>query len=139
MNAAAGTRSTAHPAGPAHWPTGNCHSLGENEDHMSNFSDGFIHVDYNHADNAGQDMIQQSQAIATIVSNLEMELNELKESWIGDDKDVYARVQAAWNQAVENISKLLSTHSALLGDISGDYQRREASRVQSWSTVKIGG
>ncbi|MBT2413573.1 WXG100 family type VII secretion target [Streptomyces sp. ISL-12] len=106
---------------------------------MSNFSDGYIHVDYNHADNAGQDMIQQSRAIATIVSNLEMELGELKESWVGDDKDVYAQVQAEWDQAVTNISKLLENNSLLLGDISQDYQRRERSRAQSWSTVKIGG
>ena len=53
-----------------------------------NFSDGYIYVDYSHMNNAADDMVQQTKAIATTLSNLEMELGELRNTWIGDDRDV---------------------------------------------------
>ncbi|MEU7467501.1 WXG100 family type VII secretion target [Streptomyces sp. NPDC044984] len=105
---------------------------------MSNFSDGYIHVDFLHADNAGQDMIQQSQAIANIVAHLENELSELKQSWIGEDKDAYTEVQKAWDTAVDNISKLLGQYQLLLQEITGDYSRQARSRSEAWQSVKIG-
>ncbi|MFF3243765.1 WXG100 family type VII secretion target [Streptomyces sp. NPDC002870] len=101
-------------------------------------SDGFIYVDYKHAENASEDMISQSQAIMSIIENMEMELTELKSTWIGDDRDIYSTVQANWNQAIENIKLLLANHSSLLTDISGNYRFTENSLAQRWGDIKIG-
>ncbi|GAA4792666.1 WXG100 family type VII secretion target [Streptomyces ziwulingensis] len=102
------------------------------------FSDGYIYVDYNHAEGAAEDMISQSQSIMSIISNLEMELAELRNSWIGDDRDVYSDVQAKWDQAVQNIKDLLANHSSLLTDISSNYRYTEQNLSQRWGDIRIG-
>lgn len=103
------------------------------------FTDGYIYVDYNHAEGAAEDMVAQSQAIMSIVENLEMELSELRNSWIGDDREVYSEVQAKWDGAVQNIKNLLANHSGLLNEISSGYRHSEQSLTQRWSDIRIGG
>lgn len=105
---------------------------------MSDFTDGYIYVDYSHMSNAADDMITQTKAIATTLENLEMELNELKNTWIGDDKDAYTQKQQAWDNAVKGMEDLLTKHSALLTSVSENYQYSEQSLTQMWDSVKIG-
>ncbi|MFE0425045.1 WXG100 family type VII secretion target [Streptomyces sp. NPDC058953] len=105
---------------------------------MTDFSDGYIYVDYSHMNNAADDLISQTKAIDSILTNLDAELNELRNSWIGDDKDVYAQKQQVWNSAVEAMEQLLTKHSALLTNVSENYQYSERSLTQMWDSVKIG-
>ncbi|MFE6281205.1 WXG100 family type VII secretion target [Streptomyces sp. NPDC057877] len=105
---------------------------------MSDFTDGQIYVDYRHASNAADDMVQQTRAIASILVNLDAELQELKATWEGEDRDVYNTKQAAWNNAVEAMKTLLENHSRLLTDVSGNYQYSEKSLTQLWSEVRVG-
>ena len=102
------------------------------------FSDGYIYVDYNHAEGAADDMVSQSQSIMSILANLEMELAELRNSWIGEDRDVYSEVQAKWDNAVENIKNLLANHSGLLTEISANYRSTEQNLSQRWGDIRIG-
>jgi WXG100 family type VII secretion target len=105
---------------------------------MSDFSDGQIYVDYSHMQNAADDMVQQTKAIASILANLDAELQELKATWEGDDREVYAQKQMAWNQAVDAMKSLLASHSALLTDVSDGYQYSEKSLTQLWEGVRVG-
>ncbi|MCC8338946.1 WXG100 family type VII secretion target [Streptomyces sp. R1] len=101
-------------------------------------TDGYIYVDYSHMSNAADDMVQQTKAIATTLSNLEAELGALRNSWIGDDKEQYDRKQKAWDNAVIAMERLLTSHSALLTDVSENYQYSEKSLSSMWSSVQIG-
>ncbi|MGW1269609.1 WXG100 family type VII secretion target [Streptomyces sp. NPDC002491] len=103
-----------------------------------NLADGYIHVDYAHVNNAADDMVQQTKAIATTLASLEAELGELKKTWYGEDADVYRQKQAAWDQAVTTMEKLLVSHATLLNDIHGSYRYSENSLTQMWSEVGIG-
>ncbi|MFJ7078533.1 WXG100 family type VII secretion target [Streptomyces sp. NPDC098781] len=105
---------------------------------MSNYSDGYIYVDYAHMNNAADDMVHQTDAIAKILSQLEMELNELRNSWIGDDRDEYELKQTAWNNAVEKMKELLLSNATLLTDVSGNYRHTQNSLTDMWSSVRIG-
>ncbi|MDQ0784820.1 WXG100 family type VII secretion target [Streptomyces sp. B3I7] len=105
---------------------------------MSDYTDGYIYVDYSQMSNAADDMISQTRAIATTMSSLEQELNALRNSWIGDDKDVYDGKQRAWDNAVKGMEELLTKHSALLTTVSENYQYSERSLTQMWDSVKIG-
>ncbi|MFI1727861.1 WXG100 family type VII secretion target [Streptomyces acidicola] len=105
---------------------------------MSNFSDGFIYVDYGQMSNAADDMVQQTKAISSILTNLDAELTELKNSWVGDDRSVYDQKQASWNAAVDKMQQLLQSHSRLLTDVSENYQYSERSLTQLWDGVRIG-
>jgi WXG100 family type VII secretion target len=80
---------------------------------MSDFSDGQIYVDYSHMQNAADDMVQQTKAISSILANLDAELQELKATWEGDDREVYAQKQTAWNQAVAARQPLGTAHRRL--------------------------
>ncbi|MFJ2095306.1 WXG100 family type VII secretion target [Streptomyces sp. NPDC087901] len=102
------------------------------------FSDGYIFVDYRHAENAADDMVSQTQAIMSTMANLEMELAELRNTWIGDDREVYSQVQANWDQAMENLKTLLANHSSLLTGISDNYRFTEQNLAQKWSDIRIG-
>ena len=106
---------------------------------MPDFSDGLIYVDYSHMNNAADDMVQQTKAIDSILTNLEAELQELQKTWEGDDKEVYGKKQAAWNGAVEEMKRILAENSALLTDVSGTYKYSENSLTQLWQSVRIGG
>ncbi|MET7455522.1 WXG100 family type VII secretion target [Streptomyces sp. NPDC005574] len=103
-----------------------------------NLTDGYIYVDYNHMNNAADDMVQQTKAIANTLASLEAELGELKKSWYGEDAAMYAQKQAAWDAAVKNMETLLTSHSSLLTDISDSYRYSENSLSQMWSEVRIG-
>ncbi|MEV0850169.1 WXG100 family type VII secretion target [Streptomyces sp. NPDC049954] len=102
------------------------------------FSDGFIYVNYAHADNAAEDMRLQTQAIARTLSNLEMELQELKQSWEGDDREAYDGKQRAWDHAVQKMGDLLTSHAGLLNEIKNAYQNNERNLTQGWDGVRIG-
>ncbi|MDH6624498.1 WXG100 family type VII secretion target [Streptomyces sp. LBL] len=106
---------------------------------MPDFTDGKIYVDYSHMNNAADDMVQQTKAIDSILANLDKELQALKESWEGEDKDIYGDKQTAWNNAVEEMKRILAENSALLTDVSDSYQYSEKSLTQLWETVRIGG
>ncbi|RPK48575.1 WXG100 family type VII secretion target [Streptomyces sp. ADI93-02] len=103
------------------------------------FTDGQIYVDYSHMQNAADDMVQQTKAIDSILTNLEAELQELQKTWEGDDKAVYAEKQASWNHAVEEMKRILAENSALLNDVSDSYQYSEKSLTSLWESVRIGG
>lgn len=105
---------------------------------MSDLTDGYIHVEYSPVSNAADDMIQQTKAIEGTLSNLEMELNELKQTWYGEDASVYEQKQAAWDGAVATMQHLLSSHASLLTDVSDNYKYTEQSLSQLWSEVSIG-
>ncbi|GLY80322.1 WXG100 family type VII secretion target [Actinoallomurus iriomotensis] len=103
------------------------------------FTDGYIYVDYSHMSNAADDLVSQTKAIAQTISNMEMELSELKKSWIGDDKDTYTQKQTAWDNAIKAMENMLTQHSQLLDEISGSYKYNENNLSQMWSEVRIGG
>ncbi|MEU8522905.1 WXG100 family type VII secretion target [Streptomyces sp. NBC_01216] len=105
---------------------------------MSDFTDGHIYVDYRSMSNAADDMVQQTKAIASILVNLDAELQALKVSWEGDDRQVYDAKQAAWNGAVEAMKNLLENHSRLLTDVSGNYDHSEKKLTQLWESVRVG-
>ncbi|MBT3149324.1 WXG100 family type VII secretion target [Streptomyces sp. CHD11] len=105
---------------------------------MSDLTDGFIHVQYNHVNNAADDMVQQTRAIEGTLSQLEMELSELKQTWYGGDAEVYTQKQAAWDGAVVTMQNLLTSHAGLLTDVSESYKYTENSLSQLWSEVNIG-
>lgn len=102
------------------------------------FTDGFIYVDYNHMNNASDDLVFQTQAIAKTISSMEAELAELKKQWIGDDATVYNQKQHAWDEAVKTMEQILNSHSKLLDDISDSYKDHEHMLSQMWSEVRIG-
>ncbi|MFJ8613715.1 WXG100 family type VII secretion target [Streptomyces sp. NPDC093675] len=106
---------------------------------MPDMTDGNIYVDYNHVNNAADDMVAQTRAIATTLSSLEQELAALKQSWYGGDADVYRSKQLAWDTAVTNMESLLTSHASLLNEISDGYKYHENSLSQMWSEVRIGG
>ncbi|GGZ70675.1 WXG100 family type VII secretion target [Streptomyces subrutilus] len=105
---------------------------------MSDFTDGHIYVDYRHMSNAADDMVTQTKAIAGVLANLEAELQELKQTWEGEDRQVYNTKQQAWDNAVEAMKNLLANHSRLLTDVSDNYQYSEKSLTQMWGDVRIG-
>jgi WXG100 family type VII secretion target len=103
-----------------------------------NFTDGYIYVDYNHMNNAADDLVTQTKAIAQTLSNLEMEISRLKQMWIGNDADTYTDKQQKWDGAVQAMEQMLTSHAALLDDISGSYKWNENNLSQMWSEVRIG-
>lgn len=105
---------------------------------MTDFTDGYIHVDYAPMQNAADDMVQQTKAIDQTLTNLDAELQALRDMWIGDDKDVYNQKQTAWNNAVTEMERLLTSNANLLTGISDDYQYNEKSLTELWTSVKIG-
>ncbi|MGW0298790.1 WXG100 family type VII secretion target [Streptomyces anthocyanicus] len=104
----------------------------------NDLTDGYIYVDYNHMQNAADDMVQQTHAIARTIDSLNAELGELVKTWEGDDSEEYKKKQAAWNNAVVEMRKLLSSNAALLTEISDNYRYSENSLAQLWSDVKVG-
>ncbi|MCW2899454.1 MAG: hypothetical protein JWO67_1719 [Streptosporangiaceae bacterium] len=103
------------------------------------FTDGYIYVDYAHMNNAAEDLVSQTKAIATTISNMEQELGQLKQMWQGGDADTYNQKQAAWDNAVKAMEDMLTSHSQLLDEIAGSYKWNENSLTQMWSEVRIGG
>lgn len=102
------------------------------------FSDGHIYVDFKGTDNAAEDMRLQTQNIDKILTQLETELEKLKDSWEGEDRDVYVRKQKVWHEAVQEMKRLLASHAGLLDNIGDNYRTNQRNLTASWESVKIG-
>ncbi|MEW2396091.1 WXG100 family type VII secretion target [Streptomyces sp. NPDC046862] len=105
---------------------------------MSDFTDGHIYVDHSQMSNASEELNAQTNAIRTILSELEMQIQGLMNSWIGDDKDIYAQKQEIWNKAVDAMAHLLTQHSRLLESVSENYKASGNVLAERWGSVKIG-
>jgi WXG100 family type VII secretion target len=103
------------------------------------FTDGYIYVDYAHMNNAAEDLVSQTKAIAMTISSMEQELGQLKQMWQGGDADIYNQKQHAWDNAVKAMEDMLTSHSQLLDEIVGSYKYNENNLSQMWSEVRIGG
>ncbi|MFE4453473.1 WXG100 family type VII secretion target [Streptomyces sp. NPDC056796] len=101
------------------------------------FTDGEIYVSYDHMQNAADDMIHQTKAIHQTLVDLDAELQALKNSWNGEDKNMYTSKQEEWNGAVGAMNDLLVKNAHLLTEVSGNYQYTERSLNQMWSDVKV--
>nr|WSX54015.1 WXG100 family type VII secretion target [Streptomyces sp. NBC_00974] len=105
---------------------------------MSDLTDGYIHVEYSGVNNAIDDMVLQTKAIATTLSNLEAELGQLRKTWFGEDAQTYEGKQAAWDNAVLAMERMLTSNASLLDTIGGNYKYSEASLSAMWADVTIG-
>ncbi|NJQ06537.1 WXG100 family type VII secretion target [Streptomyces lonarensis] len=105
---------------------------------MSQFDDGNIYMDYRGVDNVVEDLHAQTRAIRQMLDQMDQELQPLRNSWVGDASEQYAIKQAAWNNAMTEMDRLLTQDAALLQNLGQGYRRREAGLGQTWSEVKIG-
>lgn len=101
------------------------------------FTDGYIHVDYDHMQNAADDMVHQTKAIAQTILDLNAELQPLMQTWSGEDKLAYGDKQQEWNAAVDGMKELLNRNAHLLTDVSDNYRYTEKSLTQMWSDIKV--
>ena len=104
-----------------------------------NLTDGYIYVSYAHVDNAVDDMRLQTKEIAKIITSLNDELQQLQQSWEGEDRLAYDEKQQAWNQAVENMGQWLDDNAKTLNQIRDMYTQNEKNQTQGWQDVKVGG
>ncbi|WP_335937619.1 WXG100 family type VII secretion target [Streptomyces sp. PTD5-9] len=104
----------------------------------SNKTDGIIHVEYHHVDQAAEDMRMQTQAIQNTIIALNEELAGLRGAWQGQDSVTYQQKQDAWNEASRRLSAVLRRHSGTLDDISDLYRRHELNTANDWQGVQIG-
>ncbi|MFH8625920.1 WXG100 family type VII secretion target [Streptomyces vietnamensis] len=103
----------------------------------SPFEDGVIHVDYAHIDNAIDNMVHQTKAIDQTLTNLDAELNVLRDGWEGDDRHAYTVCQTNWNQAVADMEALLASYIEVLNGAQNTYKYTEQSLAQLWADVKV--
>ncbi|MFJ3672574.1 WXG100 family type VII secretion target [Streptomyces sp. NPDC090106] len=101
------------------------------------FTDGEIYVSYDHMQNAADDMVSQTKAIHQTLVDLDAELQALRDTWSGIDKDAYSDKQSQWNSAVEAMNNLLVKNAKLLTEVSGNYQYTERKLNEVWSGVKV--
>ncbi|MGW3150333.1 WXG100 family type VII secretion target [Streptomyces sp. NPDC001177] len=106
---------------------------------MPDFNDGYIYVDFSHMDNTADDLVQQTRAIAQTVADMDMELNTLKDTWLGDDRDAYNIKQTAWNNAVAAMEQMLTAHAGVLTDVSDNYRYSGNSLTEMWQSVRVVG
>ncbi|MER8235782.1 WXG100 family type VII secretion target [Streptomyces sp. NPDC094049] len=103
-----------------------------------NFTDGRIYVSYAHVDNAVDDMRLQTTEIQKIISSLNDELQALKNSWEGEDREVYDEKQAAWNNAVAKMASWLQANAATLDQVRALYTSNERQQTQGWQDLRVG-
>ncbi|MEV6170820.1 WXG100 family type VII secretion target [Streptomyces sp. NPDC051954] len=102
----------------------------------ANFTDGHIFVDFQRTGNAIQDMELQTNQIISWLQQLKTELNELQQSWIGDDADVYRVKQEAWNNAAEEMAKLVKKHGMTLDDVSNVFYQNQQQSKMRWESLR---
>ncbi|MFE4588290.1 WXG100 family type VII secretion target [Streptomyces laurentii] len=105
----------------------------------ANKSDGVIHVEYKHVDQAAEDMRMQTSRIQALVQALNEELAGLRGAWQGADAATYGALQNQWNQATQQLGQVLTKHSTTLTDISDQYRRHENRNAAEWGNIRVGG
>ncbi|WP_020124233.1 WXG100 family type VII secretion target [Streptomyces canus] len=100
-------------------------------------ADGIIDVQYTVARQAIEDLRAQTQQIASVLNNLQDELQPLIKTWEGDDQETYRQVQLEWNQATGNMGTLLDSTGELLTHIHDGHIRDERKSVDGWNSVRV--
>jgi WXG100 family type VII secretion target len=97
-----------------------------------------IYIDHGQALTFSQEMQDQTQRIASIVSDLQGELATIVGSWLGPDRDIYYnKVQPTWNAEVSSLSTILSSHAQTLNGISDNYRQTVSRNAQGFEEIKF--
>jgi WXG100 family type VII secretion target len=97
-----------------------------------------IYMDHGQAMSFSQEMMSQTQRIRSIVSTLEGEINQIVNSWLGPDKDVYFhKVQPTWEAEVTSLSTILQSHATTLDNISDNYKKTVQQNAQGFDEIKF--
>ncbi|WP_328385413.1 WXG100 family type VII secretion target [Streptomyces sp. NBC_00400] len=103
-----------------------------------NFMDGEINIDFGRSDNAAEDLALQTAQIKKWLAELDQELQALKATWVGDDKDVYEQKQAAWNRAAEEMGNLLTRYGSTLNGVTDAFRKNQQNAAQGFSNLRVG-
>jgi WXG100 family type VII secretion target len=97
-----------------------------------------IYIDHGQALTFSEEMQQQTQRIASIVSDLQNELAAVVPNWLGPDRDVYYnKVQPTWNAEVNALSTILSSHAQTLEGISDNYKQTVYRNAQGFEEIRF--
>ncbi|MER5936921.1 WXG100 family type VII secretion target [Streptomyces sp. NPDC001928] len=105
----------------------------------NDFSDGHIFVDFASTANAVQELDMQTNQINNWLQQLDQELQVLKESWIGDDREVYDEKQTSWNRAVDRMREILKNNAHVLEDVREAYNQNQKNSALRWQETRGGG
>jgi WXG100 family type VII secretion target len=97
-----------------------------------------IYIDHGQALTFSEEMQQQTQRIAGIISDLQGELGGIVGSWLGPDREVYyGKVQPTWNAEVNALSTILANHAQTLDGISDNYRQTVYRNAQGFEEIKF--
>ncbi|MYS21405.1 WXG100 family type VII secretion target [Streptomyces sp. DvalAA-14] len=97
-----------------------------------------IYIDHGQSLTFSQEMLDQTQRISGILSDLQGELATIVGSWLGPDRDIYTnKVQPTWNAEVASLSTILSSHAQTLDGISDNYKQTVYRNSQGFEEIKF--
>ncbi|WP_210592172.1 WXG100 family type VII secretion target [Streptomyces sp. GESEQ-35] len=102
-----------------------------------NFEHGHIFVDFSKNANVAEDLRLQTRNILNWLQQLDQELQVLKNSWEGEDKEAYQEKQDQWNASVQAMNTLLDNYSGLLDEVSNAFRDNQNKSAQAWQDLRI--
>ncbi|MFI5635346.1 WXG100 family type VII secretion target [Streptomyces sp. NPDC051664] len=99
---------------------------------------GDIWINHSAAKAFSDEMLNETQAISAVVTELEGTLGGIVNNWLGDDRDIYInKVQPTWNREVSSLSLILQRHAVTLDDISDNYKQTVYRNAQGFEEIKF--
>jgi WXG100 family type VII secretion target len=84
-----------------------------------------------------QGLSDETQAIASAISTLEANCQDLVQNWIGPAKNGWYTSKQQWDQAVSSMQSLLGQSSSTLSDMHTGYTNTENNNADGWSGFRI--
>lgn len=92
-------------------------------------------ISYAHVDEATMRLVQQTDAVAKQIEDLDMKMQTILADMEGETKDNYQTKVAQWRLNVSDMRVLLSKAQSALNDIRNNYSGTDRRQAMTWAAL----
>jgi uncharacterized protein YukE len=99
------------------------------------YASGEINITFGTTRGIAAQLISASEAVDTILENLQAEVNKWANTCVGMDKGQFDALFAEWNQYADQAALYVKEHGRLLDDISESYDVMDRQLAANWGNL----
>ncbi|MFG2887387.1 WXG100 family type VII secretion target [Streptomyces sp. NPDC048297] len=103
----------------------------------ASYDHGQIDINYGSTDGVTAQLINASEAIDTVLNNLQQAVRRWEPSCVGVHKGVFNEKFTEWHGYMDHAAQAVQSHGSLLHNIADDYNVLDRTLAQNWGDLSV--
>ncbi|MFJ3903991.1 WXG100 family type VII secretion target [Streptomyces sp. NPDC090025] len=103
----------------------------------ASYDHGSININYGTTDGVTAQLLNASEAIDTVLNNLQAAISQWADSCVGMDKAAFNQKFVEWHGYVDHAAQAVAGSGKLLSDIAENYGALDRSLAQDWGNLQV--